>query len=146
MAFCRGVGFDKSRLLKKKKSSVGAPVPLGCPLLCDAATPILCIFFVVRPLLPPAGAVQMLQPLLCTEYFTTGVMAVAGVEMVLCIVVVLLNTYMDMKDIDVYGKHVVLRVHVQTCTCVLYLHCPENFMMLPCWRICWGAWYTMQWM
>ena len=27
-------------------------------------------------------------------------MAVAGVEMVLCIVVVLLNTYMDIKDID----------------------------------------------
>ena len=94
-------------------------MPLGCPLLCDAATPVLCIFFVVRPLLPPSGAVQLLQPLLCTEYFTTGVMAVAGVEMVLCIIVVLLNTYMDIKDIDptcVYGKHVVLRVHVQTCT------------------------------
>ena len=51
-------------------------MPLGCPLLCDAATPILCF--------------------LCgTASFT----------------------YMDIKDIDrhVYGKHVVLRVHVQTC-------------------------------
>ena len=144
VAFCRGIGFDKSWLLKRKKSSVGAPVPLGCPLLCDAAAPVLCIFFVVRPLLPPAGAIQLLQPLLCTEYFTTGVMAVAGVEMVLCIIVVLLNTYMDIKDIDPTCVRKTCCVAC-TCTCVLYLPCPENFMMFPCWRICWGAWYTMQW-
>ena len=30
VAFCRGVGFDKSRLLKNILNSVGAPVPLGC--------------------------------------------------------------------------------------------------------------------
>ena len=154
VAFCRGVGFDKSRLLKRrKKSSVGAPVPLGSPLLCDAATPVLCVFFVVRPLLPPAGAVQLLQPLLCTytEYFTTGVMAVAGVEMVLCIIVVLLNTYKDIhvKDID---PTCVRKTCCVACTCTnmyKHVHVYSTYpaqMMLPCWRICWGAWYTMQWM
>ena len=101
-------------------------MPLGCRLLCDAATPILCVFFVVRPLLPPAGAVQMLQPLLCTEYFTTGVMAVAGVEMVLWIIVVLLNTYMDIEDID---PTCVRKTCCVACTCTNMYMC--TLLTLP---------------
>ena len=69
------------------------------PLFDDPLTPVFVVAFGVWSLLPSAGVVQLLQPFLGPQNLSTGVMSIAGVEVVLRSIVVLLDTYGDKVSI-----------------------------------------------
>ena len=94
---CTIGGFEKSRLKKKirllRTLCSSRPHAFRGPLCSNPLAPVVEVSFGVRPLLPPAGAIQLFQPLLRSQNFSAGVVPIARVEIVLGTVIVLLHTY-----------------------------------------------------